>query len=188
MTKNFKVIICLVLTGFALLAAFNVGCVVAKTEAPSVSLIPWPASLDISGSRLELTSAARIVYTDDALKPLAELLCQELYQITSIRFSVTDAMAKAGDIVLKIDPSLKDEAYSLEVGSQVVVTANNYKNTAMASVSLLQAVETTGPKAYIPKMSMKDTPHSWYRSLMIDVARQPHTIDTLKQCVVLCRI
>ena len=167
----------------------NSGCITAEpVDVPAVSLIPWPQALEISGGSLELTPAGRVVYTSKELSPLADLLCDELYQVTSMKLSATDTPAKAGDIVLTIDPSLDGQTHVFGVTDRVVIAANNYKNTAMASVSLLQAIQMKGDQAVVPKLSMTDTPHSRYRSLLVDVARQPHTIDTLKQCVVMCRL
>lgn len=161
---------------------------VMAQSAPAVGLIPWPHEINVTAGHLELTPGTRIVHTADALQPLAAVLSQELYQITSRRFATTGGEGKAGDIVLRIDSSLPGETHTLKVGDRVIVTASNSKNTAMATSSLLQAVRTDGPKVVVPKLALKDAPHSRYRSLLVDVARQPHTIDTLYQAVVLCRL
>ncbi len=183
-----KIIFFRVLIAQVFLLMLNTGYGSAKTGAPLVNMIPYPHVLEVSNGCLELTPDSRIVYTSETLCPLAKVLRQELYQITSMKFSVTDSKAKIGDIVLKIDPTLTGQTHTLEVSDQVLISANNYKNTAIASVSLLQAIEVKGGRAFVPKLSMIDTPHSSYRALMIDVARQKHTIDTLKQCVVMCRL
>lgn len=159
-------------------------------QSPSrpVSIIPWPQELKLTGGDLTLMPDSRIVYTARELQPLATVLGQELYQITGTEFAVTDSKAKAGDMEIRIDSALEGEAHTLKVGKQVVMTGNNYKHTAMATASLLQAIEMQGSRAAIPRMVIRDAPHSSYRALMIDVARQRHTIDTLKQCVVMCRL
>ena len=40
----------------------------------------------------------------------------------------------------------------------------------------------------MPRLTIKDQPHSAYRGLLIDVARQYHGVATLRQCVQLCRL
>jgi N-acetyl-beta-hexosaminidase len=39
---------------------------------------------------------------------------------------------------------------------------------------------------YIQHCVVDDTPYAAFRGLMVDIARQPHTLETLKQLVVLC--
>ena len=178
----------LLVTGLVFAALLKVNCMAMAADTPPVSLVPWPHALNVSGGNLELSSKSRIVYTVDELGPLAEILRQELYQITSMKFDISQANAGTGDIVLKIDPTYEGQSYTFEVGDQVVMTGSNYKNTAMATACLLQTIERKGEKVIVPKLLIKDAPHSSYRALMVDVARQKHTIDTLKQCVVMCRL
>ena len=138
----------LVMAGLLLSVLFHTACAKDMSgDIPAVSLIPWPKDLTMSSGSLALTSDSRIVYTSKELQPLAEVLSQELFQIMSMKCAVTDSKAKAGDIVLKIDPSLSGETHTLTVDDQIVICANNYKNTAMASVSLLQAIEMKGAGA-----------------------------------------
>ena len=172
---------------WALILAPILGCA-GEAENPNVNLIPWPRELQVAKARLELTRDSRIIFSTQELAPLAEVLHQEVYQTTSLNLALGVGTAGKGDILLKLDPTLAGEAHTLTVTDRIEIAGSNYKNTAMATVSLLQALETKGNRVVLPRMTLKDWPHSSYRSLMIDVARQPHTIDTLKQCVVLCRL
>jgi len=155
---------------------------------PELSLIPWPRELQVAEGHLALTEHSRIVYSTDKLQPLAQVLQQEIYQITGLRLMPTDGPAGRGDILLTFDPSLPGETHTVEVRDRVELSGSNYPNTALASAALLLVLASEGSGVILPRMTMRDWPHSSYRSLMIDVARQPHTIDTLKQCVVLCRL
>jgi len=96
--------------------------------------------------------------------------------------------AKPGDIVLTPDTTLKDEAYRLRVGSQALVSGGNYGAVAMGTVSLLQAISGQGESAAVSRVRLDDNPDKAYRGLMIDLARQYHTIDNLKQIVEMCRL
>jgi hexosaminidase len=160
------------------------------TEAGSseLPLIPWPRELQVSERLLELTDRSRIVYGEDQLHPLADVLHQELYQVTGLRVMPDAGPGAKGDIVLKVDPTLPEETYIFKVTDRVEISGSNCKSTAMATVTLLQAVRAAGDRVTIPGMTITDQPHSAFRALLVDVARQPHTIDTFKQCVVLCRL
>lgn len=160
----------------------------AETLPPEVNLIPWARELQVSDTTLELTDRSRIVYTEDQLRPLADVLHWEIYQLTGLKLRPDTGPAGRGDILLRLDPSLSGETHTLTVTDHIEISASNYKNTAMAAASLLQAVDAKGDRVTLPGMTLKDWPHSAYRALLIDVARQPHTLDTLKQCVVLCRL
>lgn len=163
-------------------------CAAIETASPEVSLIPWPNELQVTEGRLTLTRDSRIVFETGQLRPLAEVLRQELYQVTGLRVAAVAGPARRGDIVLKINPELTGETHTVLVNDRVTLSGPNYKSTAMASASLLQAIQLHGEHVSLPRMTMTDAPHSTYRSLMVDLARQPHTIDTLKQCVMLCRL
>lgn len=177
---------------FFVVAALSVVCCALScaqdSAAPVANFIPWPQTLHLSGGLFELQPQSRIVFTDAELEPLAQVLRQELYQITSIDYKTTNAAAAKGDIVLKIDPALQGQAYTFTVDERIEISANNYTNTAMASVSLLQAVSKKKSQVLVAKLVLKDAPHSPYRALMIDLARQKHSIDTLRQAVILCRL
>ncbi len=153
-----------------------------------LNLIPWPQEIDVLNTQLELTSDSRIVYGDHDMRQLAEVLCQELHQVTGLKLHPSMKTAKKGDILIKIDPALDDETYTFDVSDHVEIRGANHKSTAMASATLLQGVKLQGNRAFLPRMAIKDRPHSSYRSLLIDIARQPHTIDTLKQCIILCHL
>lgn len=59
---------------------------------------------------------------------------------------------------------------------------------ALGTATLLQLLQA-GPKGVsVPRITIEDSPHSAYRGLLVDVARSRHGIDTLKQCVELCRL
>ncbi|WP_411845121.1 family 20 glycosylhydrolase [Roseibacillus persicicus] len=163
-------------------------CQLTAQSSPQVDIIPWPQEVKINSGEFSLESNARIIFTAKELEPLAQVLSQEVFQISSQTLAVAGTPPQNGDIVLRLDPTLTGEKYVLQVDDQVVITAGNYKSLAQASSSFLQGLKESGKRYFIPKLIIRDHPHSSYRSLMVDVARQPHTIDTLYQCVMLCRL
>ncbi len=163
-------------------------CCGEDSGVPEVELIPWPQEIEVLKGHLELTADSRIVYGNHDLQELAEVLCQELYQVTGLALSPSAKTAGEGDILIEIDSALDGETYTFNISDHVEIRGANHKNTAMASATLLQVAKRQGKRVLLPKMAIKDWPHSPYRSLLIDIARQPHTIDTLKQCIVLCRL
>src|SRR5580658_8866248 len=74
---------------------------------PDLHLIPWPKSLKRNTGYLQINSESRIVATDEQLKPLAEVLSQEIEKIAGIKLRATTGIGQAGDIVLKINRTIK---------------------------------------------------------------------------------
>ncbi|MCX6874819.1 MAG: family 20 glycosylhydrolase [Verrucomicrobia bacterium] len=151
------------------------------------NFIPWPKQVEIKPGQMDLASA-RIVASVPSLLPLAGLLSDEIAAITTLKLPAIGGPAKDGDIVLTPDATLKDEAYRLSVGNQAIIAGGNYGAIAMGTVSLLQAITGQGAAAALPRLMLADSPDKSYRGLMIDVARQYHSINNLKQIVGMCRL
>ncbi len=152
------------------------------------TLVPWPHRADVRGGELRLTESSRIVAADKSLVPLAEVLAEEVRLITGLRASVVEgATPRAGDIALVFSSKLKGEAYDLTVGDHATAAGASYQGVALATATLLQALRVSDGRVSLPRMKVEDRPHFAYCGAMLDVARKPHSIDTLKQCVEVCR-
>ena len=77
---------------------------------------------------------------------------------------------------------LPDEAYKLEVAAdQIRIEASTIKGLAHATASLLQLCGEDW-KA-IPQVQITDQPSVPYRSLLIDMGRNPHSAELLKETI-----
>ena len=148
-------------------------------------IIPAP-KLVVMGSR-QMALGDRIVADSAALRPLAGIVQEEIHLLTGKKLAVAAGTPRAGDIVLKLDPTLKGEAYQIEVKDTATVRGGNYAAIAFGTVSLLQSVVMDQGKPVLPGLTIRDEPAVGYRGLMVDAARQWHSVGTLKQIVVLCR-
>ncbi len=175
---------------------------------PAMAMVPQPKSVTPSEGTFSHSVHTRIFYqtrqvprsVEATLLPLAEVLSGELEILTGIRPTVTEQSGKAvpgpGDISLEFAPLTgtfaaseedEDQSYSLEVSDTVTVKAEYYKGVAYGSVTLLQSIVDTAGIYTVPKMSVSDCPVAAYRTVMIDVARQPSSIGTLKEVIRLAR-
>lgn len=153
-----------------------------------LNLVPWPQKVTRQAGWLTLDEQARIVATDAKLAPLAEVLAQEIAAVTGRELPTTTGRPRAGDIALVLDRSLRDEAHAVAVRQNAIVRGGNYHAVALGTVTLLQALEVDGQTLRLPRMVVEDAPHAEYRGLLLDVARKPHSIDSIKQIVDLCRL
>ena len=156
-------------------------------ENAKLNLIPWPKKVDLKPGYLNLASA-RVVASAPSLLPLAKILADEIAATTRLKPLAVSGPAKPGDIVLTPDTTLKDEAYRITIADQAVVRGGNYGAVALGTASLLQAILVKDTAAALPHMILEDSPDKSYRGLMIDVARQHHSTDSLKQIAELCRL
>ncbi len=155
----------------------------SKIDAPQ--LVPLPRSLHQRSGRVVLGN--RIVPESPELLPLGAVIAGEVEQLTGRRLTVERRWARTGDIVLRIDPSLKGESYRIEVSRTARVIGGNYAAVAEGTASLLQALTLDGGNPGWPRLKIDDAPGSGYRGLMVDAARSWHSPAMLKQLVELCR-
>eukprot|EP00040_Diaphanoeca_grandis_P023778 m.129835 g.129835 ORF g.129835 m.129835 type:complete len:646 (-) comp29435_c0_seq1:68-2005(-) len=131
---------------------------------------------------------------ETTLSPLVNLLSDDLFSISGVRFNTTNT---AGDVrfVYKTnaDTDIKnqDEWYSLIVdGNGVVVTCYNYTGCAWAVSTILQAVCVSGvpqQQVALPAMNVSDSPDVPYRGLLLDTARSLVTLQDLLEAAELAR-
>jgi hexosaminidase len=171
---------------------------------PDLHLIPWPKSLKQYSGYLQMTSGGRIVAKDERLKPLAEVLSEEIEKITGIRLKTTTGTERAGDIVLQINRTIKadeqilvlrnreparttDGAHTIEIGERITVEGYDYRSTAEGTSTILQLLGKTEQGVRFPRVSIKDWPHADFCGVMLDVARQDHPIAAIQKVVQICR-
>jgi hexosaminidase len=172
---------------------------------PDLHLIPWPKSLKREAGNLLLTPESRIVFAPAALKPLAEILAEEITTLTGMTLPVVAGTGRPGDIVLQIDPTLRadepilslrnrevarttDGAHTIQIKEQAVVTGFDYRATAEGSSTLLQLLGKSDKNVHLPHLTIKDWPHADYCGILLDVARQDHPIEAIQKVVRLCRL
>lgn len=171
----------------------------------ALKLLPTPKELKVEGGQIPLTAEARIVASDPKLKPLAEILSEEILLVTKLKLAVDEGESKAGDIVLKINPQLqagaeiltvhgqdvlktREYAHTIAVTDRTVIEGWDYRAACEGTATLLQALVLQGDAAFVPKMTVKDWPYSDYGSIMPDCARNHLPIHVLKVAVETCRL
>ncbi|MCX6902354.1 MAG: family 20 glycosylhydrolase [Verrucomicrobia bacterium] len=153
-----------------------------------LNLIPWPKSVEVQPGAINLGPQSRVVAGDVSLRPLAEVLAEEVFLATGLRLATATGRPAVGDVLLRLDPQLKGEAYALEAGETMEVRGGNYGAVALGTVTLLQALGLTESGVSCPRLSVSDSPGMEYRGLLVDLARRYHSIENLKQMARLCRL
>ncbi len=168
--------------------ALTVGLTAQTPPRANLPLVPYPVSIVTQSGTMALTAASRIVAADPSLEPLAQLLSDEIFSLHGLALATVGKSPVAGDIVLGLDASLKGESYTLDVAKTAMVKGAGYGAVAMGTMTLIQSMVESKGVFGLPVMKISDAPAYGYRGVMIDTARNPHSIENLKQTVLLCRL
>lgn len=94
-------------------------------------------------------------------------------------------LTDASDAVLRIthDSNLPVEGYRLNVQREgIEMIASSLKGLAHATATLLQLISTASDGT-LPCVAINDAPQASYRSFMVDMGRNPHSIELLKETI-----
>ena len=156
-------------------------------EIGLAQIVPAPMEINQEEGFLSFTKKSRIWSSDSRLQPLLTILSDELQALTGYQLEIGRENPEEANITLAIDPQLEREEYILEIRDQASIRGGTYNAVAMGSVTFLQLLDDDKPRLYFPRIFIHDRPYASYRGLMVDLARQWHSIDTLKQLIILCR-
>lgn len=155
-----------------------------QTE-PLVSILPTPKELSLKGE-----ADNYVVYE---IKP-AIFTAEEsfaTYLNTFIDYaaklnSVTLAKEEGGITLVK-NPELAAGAYQITCARQgIFVSASDADGITYALATLHQILTNQDGKLIVPAYTIADKPDASYRALMVDLARQWHTVDQVKDYIELC--
>lgn len=108
----------------AALIQFSAAAVYAQDAR--FNFVPWPKSVMPGSGSLTLTVSSRIVAAEASLTPLAKVLSGEIHMMSGLRLAPAAGVASANDIVLAVDPAIKNEAaYTVAVTDRVIVRQRN---------------------------------------------------------------
>ena len=75
----------------------------------------------------------------------------------------------------------------MSITDRAVVRGADYNGVATGTVTLLQAIDARADEVSLPRLAIADRPALKYRGAMLDIARKPHSIAALRQCVDIAR-
>lgn len=132
-------------------------------------------SVEVSGKIVVDPSAAD-------LKGVADALAKDYSVALGKKMTVeTGSSPAAGDIYFTLDKNdngLGDEGYLMETDSYIKITSSHKTGAFWATQSILQIAELNEGK--LPKGTTRDYPKYKVRGFMLDVARKPVSMETLK--------
>lgn len=132
-----------------------------------------------------IDNASAIVYTNAALRPVAEQLAADFKALNGREIPVVEKRRAAkGDISLSLKPDRKaksQEAYTIDITDKgVAIAAPTVDGTRWGAMTLLQLSEAGSE---IPRGRISDYPTYGFRGFMIDAGRKYIPIDYLYRLV-----
>lgn len=115
----------------------------------------------------------RVVYTQDALRSVAEAFAADYGQMFGVTPEVIQGKPSAGDIyfTLKKDKKLGREGYAIRTDRYVTISAPEAVGAYWATRTLLQMSEQT-ENHQLPKGQLRDWPDNAMRGFMMDCGRK----------------
>ena len=167
----------------AVLAVLAVVTQANADEKDSLNLIPVPKQIVRHAGAASIAASSKIVVRDRRLLPLAKILSQNIYVQSGIRLPTGYEESGRQGIVLALDSRMQSEAYSVDVGDSVEITGSDYRAVAWGSATLLQLLTSKEDKLEFPCLRIEDNPDYEFRSVLLDLARRWHPVDTVKQTI-----
>ncbi len=158
-----------------------------KTFSESeIAILPQPSSV-VLGEFSFLLEDGMTVYGDTkAAKKGSDYFITSIKDSININLQKTDK--KTADVVFKLDTTLNDEAYDLNIDpKQITVSANGYEGFFYGIQTIKQLLskeiseEKSETKYLIPTANIKDKPRFKWRAYMLDESRYFHGEKFVKQ-------
>jgi len=117
---------------------------------------------------------------EDQWMQAAELFMENLEKTTGL------ARSADGNLVIRRVEGMAEEAYRIEIGGEVLLTASGAMGMNHGLATLIQLAEAQDGKLCFPQLTIEDAPDKEYRGLMVDLARMWHPFEELLDAVDLC--
>ncbi|MEM8736196.1 MAG: glycoside hydrolase family 20 zincin-like fold domain-containing protein, partial [Planctomycetota bacterium] len=165
------------------------------TTQNQLALVPEPRLLVIGSASYVMPETINVSCNgDETWSKHLQILDTVIQRLTSGRHRLEIAtVAEQADLLVAQSPKLSAEEYQLNVdGFGVQIAASNLKGLAHATATLLQLIGSAAQDGEarrptddarqwsIPHLNVSDSPEVGYRNLMIDMGRNPHSLELLK--------
>jgi hexosaminidase len=156
------------------------GCAEDTVHRGEVSIVPKPLSVKMKTDSIFL-SGNFVVEDDNRSLHYFKTLINNFFPVSPGPSNNIESSPTG--ITFEYQSSMSSEAYVLEIGNTIKVSAANERGMAYGLISLAQL---RSDKGYVPKGIISDVPAYDYRALMIDLSRNWHSVENLKQLISLC--
>lgn len=161
-------------------------CGLEANAAPQQpSLVPQPHSIKVDQSKVGFDLTQPIVFATPSASKLGRqhfsVVGQMLKSALGCKFTLATE-SNSANFIWKHDPTLAAEAYRLKIhGGRITINAATLKSATHATATVLQLAGQY--EREIPTITIEDRPSCSYRSFMIDLGRNPHSLESLRETI-----
>ncbi|WP_400070483.1 family 20 glycosylhydrolase [Zobellia russellii] len=148
-----------------------------------LNLVPSPKEVTKPKGYFKLSGPILVHADQSELKPLAEILVNYVNHISDSDLKLGTGSDNSSKIFLRINKKLNENTHTIRIGRKIEVEGQNYEAVANAIASLVQLIRVSEGGSVIPRVSITDSPNSDFRSVMLDLARFWHPIETIKETI-----
>jgi len=158
-------------------------------QAPSVNIIPRPASVTPGTGSFLLNSKTRIVATQDSERRVADILSDLLLKNYGLKVPVTNKLQLKNAIVFTgVSPAAgagsNPEQYLLKINPDLISISGSERGMYYGVQSFLQLLPLAIDKqTQIPAVEISDQPRFPYRGMHLDVGRHFQPVEFVKRYI-----
>lgn len=148
-----------------------------------IQVIPTPKSIEAGNHAFLITDKFfEMSAANTELQPVLAVFKKELEVLSDINPTIsTDGDQSL--LVFRLDDSFAKDAYQIEISNRILVKAGSPQAAAMARITLLQMALFEDGALLFPQVTLDDHPDAKYRGLMVDLARNWHSMATIKKLI-----
>lgn len=171
------------------------GCLITSCTSKKqqeVNIIPQPVSMQIAEGSFTLTpqTSINVVKGANDLAPACTFFSKLVEGSFGCPLTVTEGEAQSGAINIQVDPSLKKEAYLLNVSDKSVDIKGGSSQAVFYAFQSLRQMMPAGiekgdktSSIELQNVNIADEPRFAYRGMMLDVCRHIFTPDSVKMFI-----
>jgi len=157
-----------------------------REATTSLHVVPLPRVVEHSlekENQLVLSAASGIHVAQASLTKSIQRWMADIEQVYNVRLQILASKSAAADLLFAIDTTLRNSEHKISITDKVEVRGGSKEAVLNGAASLLQLATTVEGQLAFPRVQIKDSPAASYRGLMIDLARNWHSVETIKQCI-----
>ena len=105
----------------------------------SNDIVPIPKEVVFNPDKgLAFTKNISVSFESSKINSLVEIFEEEIRKITSLNINFLINDGNSSDLIFKINESLNEEEYQIDINEKIIVSAGSYNALVMAKNSLLQ--------------------------------------------------
>lgn len=152
------------------------------THEDNIQIVPSVKEIRLNDKALLFPKEIKLYLSDSIYRNSSKIFFKNLSKLGfHSRYSLSDE--NNAHILIIRDDSLVTDQYKIEIKEKVIIYVSTISSLSYALNSLLQIAKLKNGRLVLQQIEINDFPDAEYRGLLIDLARQWHSVETLKKLI-----